>query len=246
MENRKFKTFQAKRQAEGRGATVQRVFPSPHLSHLDPFVLLDEFFAEAPHGFPEHPHRGFEAVTYILEGTLRHTDSSGVKELLHQGDTQVVTTGKGIEHSEMPEEGERCHGLQLWVNLPQRLKDLPPSYDITKKAQLPVLKEENQRITTIIGKNSPVEVKAPVKYLFAELEGTSFKWTVQENWNGFLYVVNGEVKTEGKTLAESEVLVKDFKRATILDITASDNATFIATSGKPHEEIIKQHGPFVD
>ena len=123
--------FSARWTKEGRGATVRRIFPGPDIRHLDPFVLLDDFGVRRPAGFPMHPHRGFEAFTYMIEGAFFHKDNLGNESEIFAGGTQRFTSGKGAWHSEMPSTDGRNRGLQLWVNLPRRLKPMPPDYEGT-------------------------------------------------------------------------------------------------------------------
>jgi redox-sensitive bicupin YhaK (pirin superfamily) len=113
---------------EGEGAFVRRLFPTQDFNYLDPFVLFDEFFVIPPAGFPDHPHRGFEVITYMRGGAFLHRDSMGNEQIIKAGGVQRITTGRGIVHAEMPGTKGVNHGLQIWINLPRRLKGLEPSY----------------------------------------------------------------------------------------------------------------------
>jgi redox-sensitive bicupin YhaK (pirin superfamily) len=170
---------------EGAGFLVHRPFPSPSLDHLDPFLLLDEMGpsdlgpGEAK-GAPDHPHRGFETVTYLLSGAMQHKDSQGNRGQLRPGDVQWMTAGSGVVHSEMPEpsfaaSGGRMHGFQLWVNLPARDKMTKPRYQEIPASGIPVGKSEDGNVTArviageALGQGAVIETRTPIFYLDYEL-----------------------------------------------------------------------------
>ncbi len=178
---------------EGAGARVRRLMPSPRLPHLDPFVLFDHATVAPPAGFPAHPHRGFEIVTYMLEGAFTHWDSAGHEEVVAAGGSQRITAGRGIVHSEMPAgHGPAC-GLQLWINLPRRLKDLPPDYQTVPAAGLPEEERAEARVRHVVGGGSPISLHTDVIYQDVLLRGP-LAWRVPAGFSGFAYVIGGAVR----------------------------------------------------
>ncbi len=223
--------------AEGAGARVKRLFPTQYLQNYDPFVLLDEFFVDRDAGFPDHEHRGFEAVTYMLEGTFRHKDNLGNDIEVSVGGVQRFTAGSGIVHSEMPGKNNISHGLQLWVNLPKKLKKINPTYQ--QVDNLPERKKDGLIIRIIVGENSPVELMTPVLYQDINIENKkTYDIKLPKGWRGFIYVLEGELND----LNQGEALLID-KNITIKTKT---NSRFVFIAGNPHNEPIKQRGPFVD
>jgi len=170
VDERRVEKARAVEMDEGSGATVKRAFPTSRSKSIDPFVLLDEFFVPPEAGFPEHPHGGFEIVTYMLDGALKHRDSTGVERTVSRGEAQYIRIGEGIRHSEMPSGGEESHGLQLWVNLPRKLKDADPSYRSADPEELPVEEFDGATATTVVGDESPLNFATPVKYRVVEIE----------------------------------------------------------------------------
>ncbi|MFP3871741.1 MAG: pirin family protein [Candidatus Natronoplasma sp.] len=183
----KEKIFEPLTKKEGAGAEVRRIFPSTSLDHLDPFVLLDEFFVDADKGFPMHRHAGFEAVTYILEGSFRHKDDIGNDSVVGEGGVQKFTAGKGIKHSEMPVGEKGAHGFQLWVNLPKEKKEIEPNYQKVEAKKIPETKDGTTIIRTIIGEGSPVKIETPVVYQDVILEKGCFRSIdLLQNFQGLL------------------------------------------------------------
>ncbi len=242
------KVFNGGEKSEGSGARVLRGFPGPNLSHVDPFVLVDEFFVEASAGFPEHPHRGFEAVTYMLEGGFKHKDSSGNEEIVEAGGLQRITMGSGIRHSEMPTE-KRAHGLQLWINLPQELKGMDPGYEVVPGKQLGGRDEETGQKLLIDDSIGP-ELKTSIRYVDVELDDSEFSWNIGEDEKGFIYTIAGKgtLETEGETLelSKGKVAVNDSDRAAKANVKTGKELKFVSLAGTPHREPINQHGSFVD
>jgi quercetin 2,3-dioxygenase len=229
---------------DGAGATVQRLFPTPQLRHLDPFVLLDDFDVRRPAGFPEHPHRGFEAFTYMIEGAFHHRDSLGNDSVIGPGGTQRFTSGRGARHSEMPATDGRNRGLQLWVNLPRRLKQVDPSYAGIAGEAMPVESLGDRVIREVVGDRSPVLLQTEVRYFDVELlADASFEHTVPEGHNAVIYVLDGEVELLGERLRGGEALLPT---AGVVAIRASAASRIVWLSGRPHGEPIRQRGPFVD
>ena len=229
---------------DGQGATVQRVFPSPQLRHLDPFVLLDDFDVRAPAGFPEHPHRGFEAFTYMLEGRFHHRDTMGNDSIVGPGGTQRFNSGRGARHSEMPATEGSNRGLQLWVNLPRRLKSMEPEYAATDPEMTPVQTDTKQRVRTVIGPGSAVALHTQVDYLDVELlaEGT-FTREIPTGRNTLLYVIAGQLRLDSQSVARGEGVLLGAGR---LEVHGRPGTRFAYLSGRPHDEPILHRGPFVD
>jgi redox-sensitive bicupin YhaK (pirin superfamily) len=229
---------------DGAGATVQRVFPSPALRHLDPFVLLDDFDVRQGAGFPDHPHRGFEAFTYMIEGAFHHRDSMGNDSVIGPGGTQRFTSGRGARHSEMPATDGRNRGLQLWVNLPRRLKRVDPSYAGIDGKDMPIEALAGRVVREIVGLRSPVELQTEVAYMDVDLlADASFEHTFPDGHNALIYVLDGELELLGESLRAGEALLPS---AGAVHIRASVASRFVWLSGRPHGEPIRQRGPFVD
>lgn len=196
------------RTLEGAGFVVQRPFPTRALSHFDPFLLLDEMGpadlgpGEAK-GAPDHPHRGFETVTYVLEGHLEHKDSAGNAGALGPGDVQWMTAGAGVVHSELPEAefrrtGGRMHAFQLWVNLPRRDKMMKPRYQEIPGRRIPVGRSEDGAVTVkviageALGRRAVIETRTPIIYLHYTLQpGARIVQPVPSGFNAFAYVFGG-------------------------------------------------------
>jgi quercetin 2,3-dioxygenase len=250
MNDSKIKIVKAKKTSEGRGATVRRSFPTPDLSYVDPFVLMDHFFVEPPAGFPEHPHRGFEALTYMLEGTFEHEDTTGAKEVIKPGGAQRVTTGEGIKHSEMPGSEGMNSGIQLWVNLPSKLKHIDPDYGTYPPEKFPVKEQNGIRVKTIVGKGSPIELKTKIEYYDIELEKFSYEVHFNEKENGLVYIISGEgkvnINSDEKELEKYHVILKDKNSSEKINISTNNTLKFILLKGVPHNEPIRLRGPFVD
>jgi len=232
---------------EGAGAEVKRLFPSSSLDHIDPFVLLDEFFVEADKGFPKHRHAGFEAVTYILEGGFRHEDDMGNDSVVGEGGVQKFSAGSGIRHSEMPAGEKDAHGFQLWINLPKEKKDMEPNYQKVEFEDVPKIKRDNTVIRTIIGEGSPVKVETDVKYQDLSLKRACFtSIDIPEDHEGLLYLYNGEIvieQGENKlSLTEGEAYVPSGER---FSIGCTEDSNFIMVSGKPHHQEIRLEGSIV-
>jgi quercetin 2,3-dioxygenase len=229
---------------DGDGATVQRVFPGPALRHLDPFVVLDDFDVRRPAGFPDHPHRGFEAFTYMIEGAFHHRDSLGNDSLIGPGGTQRFTSGSGARHSEMPGTDGPNRGLQLWVNLPRRLKQMAPSYAGIAGADMPRVEGPGHVLREIVGPRSPVVLQTEVEYFDLELlADASFEHELLAGRNALIYVLEGEVSLLGEQLAAGEALLPT---SGVIQISAAVPSRVVWLAGRPHGEPIHQRGPYVD
>ncbi|MDG5814331.1 pirin family protein [Chitinispirillales bacterium ANBcel5] len=232
--------------AEGEGARVKRLFPSSKIRDFDPFVLFDEFFVDPFAGFPEHPHRGFEAITYMLEGSFRHKDTLGNDTEVGQEGVQRFTAGRGILHSEMPGRGVSvCHGIQLWLNLPKRLKHIEPSYQQVDKGNLTVFEVPGGTVRTVIGDKSPLKVNTTVSYFDIRLRaGYSYSPLFHPQFSSFIYVYRGKVLCKGLECGSGQGITLKLSPGDIFK--AVDSSGFLFLTGKPHREPIYHNGPYVD
>ena len=258
--NRKIdKILKSQPTIEGAGVNLKRAFGYNEVPLLDPFLLLDDFRSDDPEdyiaGFPWHPHRGIETVTYMLEGRVEHGDSMGNKGIIGAGDVQWMTAGSGIIHQEMPKGSNgRMGGFQLWVNLPSRNKMMEPRYREVKNEQIPeFLVDKGVTIRIISGevnkKRGPVrDIIVDIEYLDITLEsGAEFEHTTKEGYRVFAYVIEGSgyFDTEKKKNIGTENLVI-FKDGNDVKITANDMALrFLLISGKPIGEPVAWGGPIV-
>ncbi|KTG13381.1 pirin family protein [Haloferax profundi] len=227
----------------GTGVNSNRAFPTnTYPSNHDPFVLFERFYIDPETGFPMHPHRGFEIVSYMLDGGMDHEDSLGVSHTASEGDVMRITAGRGIRHSEFPADGEACNGLQLWVNLPREAKTVEPDYTDASSDELPTEQVDGATVTTVIGDGSPVELQTPMEYLDVHVDD-AWTWDIAEGWTGFLYGVSGTGTVDGEHFESGDVFpVRDAQR---VDTRTDDALRFVAISGQPHGEPIRQRGPFV-
>lgn len=228
---------------DGDGATLARVFPSPELRHLDPFVLLDDFDVRAPAGFPTHPHRGFEAFTYMIDGAFEHRDTMGNVSTITSGGTQRFNSGRGAKHSEMPASQGSNRGLQLWVNLPRKLKRMEPEYSGHQGDALPLLEQPGERTRIISGEQSPVALHTDVDYRDVTLLADRWTTTIPPERNSLLYAIDGTITVGAHTARRGEALLVEPGRLVVGGETGS---RFAFLSGRPHGEPIRHRGPFVD
>ena len=252
---------------EGEGFLVHRPFPTPALRDFDPFLLLDEMGpvdlapAEAK-GAPDHPHRGFETVTYLLEGRFEHRDSQGHAGRLGPGDVQWMTAGRGVVHSEMPESdfaraGGRLHGFQLWVNLPRRDKMMPPRYQEIPAAKIPTAQTEDGSVRVRIiagealGARAVIETRTPIIYLHFTLRpGARITQPVPNEYNAFAYVIGGEGEfgpnTHSATRGQMVIFAPDGDGVSIAaPAGARSPLEVLLIAGAPLGEPIARYGPFV-
>jgi redox-sensitive bicupin YhaK (pirin superfamily) len=245
--------------SDGAGVRMTRVMGTPRLDHFDPFLLLDEFRSDDPNdyiaGFPNHPHRGFETVTYMLAGRMRHGDNQGNKGLLGPGSVQWMTAGRGIVHSEFPEQEEGLMwGFQLWVNLPAKDKMTAPRYqDIQGDAIPEVDLGGGVRARVIAGELGGAEgpiggvATEPVYYDLALAPGSAHTVAVPEGHNVFAYVYEGAVQIGPSGSAEpverGELALLSSGPA--VHIAAGEAARLILVGGRPLNEPIARYGPFV-
>ncbi len=234
----------ARSSVDGDHANLLRLFPQVPGQHRDPFVLLDDFRVAPPAGFPMHPHRGFEAFTYMLDGSFRHRDTMGNESEVTSGGTQRFTSGSGARHSEMPGRAGLNRGLQLWVNLPKRLKSIAPTYGAVHAPELPVESRAGAVIRTVVGKGSPVELQTEVDYLDVRLpQANRFETELGGRRQGLLYVADGVVRV-------GDVEVRAGQAALLIagavGVRALTDARLFHLAGLPHDEPIVHRGPFVD
>jgi redox-sensitive bicupin YhaK (pirin superfamily) len=250
---------------EGTGFPVRRPFPTPDLSDFDPFLLLDEmgpvdYPPGGAKGAPDHPHRGFETVTYVLEGRMEHRDSKGNAGSLGPGDVQWMTAGRGVVHSEMPgaalaASGGRMHGFQLWVNLPRRDKMMEPRYQEIPAARIPTASSADGTVTARViageamGKKAVIDTRTPIFYVhFTLAPGASIIQPAPPDHNTFAWVVRGGglFGSEGRKAVEAEVVLFA-SDGDAMTVTASDVAPLevLLIGGVPLREPIARYGPFV-
>jgi len=247
----------SKEQSEGVGARVRRSIGRPELKNFDPFLLLDEFSVGPPAGFPDHPHRGFETVTYMFPdtpGSFQHEDFVGHAGTIAGGDLQWMTAGRGIMHSEMPASKEVSHGLQLWVNLAKKDKLCEPAYQELKAKDIPKVTKDGVTAIVIAGEalgvKSKVYTRTPTHYLHFIMEPNSIlRQPIPKGWNAFCYTISGEAmftSEDPKAMisAHHTVALGDSGDG-ILVKTGKEKASFVLISGQPNKEPIVQYGPFV-
>ncbi|WP_022700097.1 pirin family protein [Oceanicaulis alexandrii] len=242
--------------SDGAGVKLTRLLGTPDLRVLDPFLMLDKFHSDNPGdylaGFPPHPHRGFETVTYMVEGRMRHQDNKGHEGVIEPGGVQWMTAARGIVHSEMPEQEDGLmSGFQLWVNLPKAEKMKDPGYQEYDEAQVPSDTREGVVAKIVTGQTS-TGVKGPVTDvtvdpLYAELRmepGAVFEEPIPDAKTAFLAVHTGDVEAGGMKLKEAQLGV--FGRGDAIRIKAGPKgARLMLAAGKPIGEPIVWGGPFV-
>jgi redox-sensitive bicupin YhaK (pirin superfamily) len=243
---------------DGAGVKINRVLTQPLQRRLDPYLMLDAFGSDKAGdyiaGFPEHPHRGFETVTYMLAGRMRHRDSAGNEGLVTNGGVQWMTAGRGVIHSEMPEQEEGLmEGFQLWLNLPAKDKMSAPWYRDIPTEQVPRFALDSGALVQVIAGSShgiegavQREGTEPL-YLDIELpEGAVFEQPLAAGHNAFLYVFRGEVVVDGKGVPQARMAILDnAAQADGVRIKAAAPSRLLLIAGRPLNEPIAQYGPFV-
>ena len=242
--------------SDGAGVKLKRSI-GVEPNYFDPFLMLDEFGSNNKEdyvgGFPPHPHRGIETVTYMLQGEFEHEDSTGAKGRMSSGDVQWMKTGSGIIHSEMPAMSEgRLHGFQLWINMPAKLKMSKPDYIYIDSNKMSIHKDDDKTVKVIAGKFNNVE--GPVKghnvepiYFDVELNKNKiFNFKLPSTHNSFIYLINGEIKVgENKHDKVKDSTLILLSKGENLSVNAKSNTKFLVISGKPINEEIARGGPFV-
>ena len=244
--------------SDGAGVKLTRVLTQNLQQRLDPFLMLDNFHSDDPDdyiaGFPDHPHRGFETVTYMIAGRMRHRDNAGHEGLLQNGGVQWMTAGRGIIHSEMPEqENGVMEGFQLWLNLPARRKMIPAWYRDIPKTEIPeYVTAEGVTVRVIAGTSNGIAgamSREDTEPLYIDIElpaGSSFSTSFPAKHNAFVYVYRGTLTIGGKTLGENRMgILANTPQADGVTLSATVPAKAILVAGKPLGEPIMQHGPFV-
>jgi len=244
--------------SDGAGVKLTRVIGTRELQNLDPFLMLDYFASEEAGdyiaGFPDHPHRGFETVTYMLSGRMQHKDNKGNQGDLGPGSVQWMTAGRGIVHSEMPlQESGRMSGFQLWVNLPAKDKMCAPRYQDIPADEVPTVESESGATVKVLA-GSYGGVEGPVKAIVTEPtyldvalkpEG-AFAYSLEPEHTSFAYVFEGEVAFgDDKAVVKQGQLAVFSTGAGLSAIGGAAGGRFILLAGKPLKEPIAQYGPFV-
>ncbi len=240
---------------------VTRPFPTARLDHLDPFLLLDRLgpVTHGPgeaKGAPDHPHRGFETVTYVLEGAMEHGDSQGNHGRIEAGDVQWMTAGSGVVHSEMPSEelrrdGGRLHGFQLWVNLPRRDKLMKPRYQELRAAEIPTATSADGKTTVTViageslGTHATIDTRTPIIYLHVRLAaGARFTQSIPADYNAFAFLIGGTALF-GDRLARENDMVLFERDGDEVSISSESGAELLLIAGVPLNEPVARYGPFV-
>jgi redox-sensitive bicupin YhaK (pirin superfamily) len=258
--------------SEGGGFIVNRPFPTNALLDFDPFLLLDEMGPKywkpgEAKGAPDHPHRGFETVTYMLEGRFEHKDSKGNSGKLGPGDVQWMTAGAGVVHSEMPDKeflstGGNLHGFQLWVNLPRRDKMIKPHYQDIPSSKIPVVQTEDGAVKVkviageALGAHAIIETRTPILYVHFTLQlGAKIVQPIPKEYNSFAYIINGKAifgAAEKQWTAKAGQMVifdNDGQEVTIgapaYDSTNKSTVDVLLIGGVPLNEPVARYGPFV-
>ncbi|KAK4152883.1 RmlC-like cupin domain-containing protein [Chaetomidium leptoderma] len=255
--------FLAVEQSEGAGARVRRSVGTAKLRNFSPFLMLDHFSVSPGAGFPDHPHRGQETITYLLQGGIEHEDFAGNRGVLGPGDLQFMTAGRGIVHAEMPvqnRDGSANVGLQLWVDLPERLKDCEPRYRDLKAGEVPevVVDGGKVKVKVISGQSHGVDsvtdlAYTPVWLLDVEVKpGGKIVQPLPEGWNAFAYTLEGEVLLgqagAQRTVGEFHNVVFESDGQAVyaaVDEGAEKSARFVLVAGTPLDQKVVQYGPFV-
>ena len=246
--------LKSKATIEGAGVRLKRVFGYNEVPLFDPFLLLDHFGSENPEdyirGFPWHPHRGIETVTYMLSGEVEHGDSIGNSGLIRSGDVQWMTAGSGIIHQEMPRRYEGLmQGFQLWVNLPAKKKMIDPRYRGITKDQIPVLEKEGAEIKVIAGIIDGIEgpvqdLVVDVDYFDVELAASkTFEHSTERDCNVFAYVIEGSGYFDDKLIESQQCAL--FGEGDSVRIETKNGIRFLFVSGKPLKEPVAWGGPIV-
>lgn len=255
----------AHKMLEGGGFPVRRPFPTADRLDVDPFLLLDHlgpvnWGPGEGIGAPDHPHRGFETVTYLLSGEMEHKDSRGHTGKLRPGDVQWMTAGSGVVHSELPsakfmKEGGTMHGFQLWVNLPAKDKMIKPRYQEIPREDIPSATSEDGLVKVVViageslGVSSIIDTHTPIMYLhFSIKPGGSITQTVLRDHNAFAYIIKGEAALGPKTIRarEGQTAIFDNGNSVTISVPKEGEITdLLLLAGRPINEPIERYGPFV-
>jgi len=257
------RVFTAPEAHDGDGVELRRAFPGNALMDLDPFLLLDQMgpMDVAPgkaRGFPPHPHRGFETVTYLLSGEMQHRDSWGNHGVLRPGDVQWMTAGSGLVHSELPGEslvrdGGRLHGFQLWINLPRRDKMIRPRYQDTTAARIPVARNGDGTVAAkviageALGTKGVIDTRIPILYVHLTLQpGAEYTQEVPRSENAFAFVIEGEGRFANTRAGQYGVVLFDRGGDAVrISNPGKKPLSLLLIAGEPIGEPVARYGPFV-
>ena len=255
--------FLAVEQSEGVGARVRRSIGTPKLRNFSPFLMLDHFTSSPGAGFPDHPHRGQETITYQLQGAVDHEDFAGNKGTIEAGDLQFMTAGRGIMHAEMPRQnpdGSPTVGMQLWVDLPEKLKTCEPRYRDLRAAEIPTIKVDDDNVTIKIisgqshGTDSVQELAYTPVWIFdiTIKPGGKVMQPLPIGWNAFAYTLKGStafgVGSDQTTVGQYHNVVFKQEGDSVnaeVDKTAKEDGNFLLVAGLPLDQKVVQYGPFV-
>lgn len=242
--------------SDGAGVKLTRVLTQDLQRRLDPFLMLDAFRNDNPNdyigGFPDHPHRGFETITYMIAGRMRHRDSAGNEGLLEPGGVQWMTAGSGLIHSELPEQQEGLmEGFQLWLNLPAQNKMTTPSYRDIRPDSIPTLKTDNGVVVRVISGHSHgtrgAVVKPDTEPLLLDVHlpaGSQFNQPIAAGHHAFVYTYRGHAQVGSQTVPDRHMGILSDDGA-FFEATATEPTRLLLVAGRPLNEPIVQHGPFV-
>lgn len=253
------KSFLACVQAEGAGAAVRRSIGSENVDHFTPFLMMDHLVSTGD-GFPDHPHRGQETITYVLQGNVDHESFTGSKGTIGPGDLQFMTAGRGIVHAEMPKrdaQGRDPEILQLWVDLPKRLKDCAPRYRDLMSREIPKVSDESHKVEVKVISGEAYGTKSirdlaytpMVMYDYHIKPGGKINQPVPDGFNVFLYVLTGSLKINEQTIPKNYAVLFEETGTNVsaeVDETTGKDARFILVGGKRLNQPIFQLGPFVE
>ncbi|EPJ52752.1 MAG: pirin [Osedax symbiont Rs2] len=242
--------------SDGAGVKLTRIIGAGEVDMLDPFLMLDCFESDNPNdyqaGFPTHPHRGFETVTYLLEGRMRHRDNQGNEGVIAPGGVQWMTAGRGITHSEMPEQQDGLlKGFQLWINLPASDKMTAPAYQEFPAEQVALEQHDDGTVIKVISGVTDRGTSGPVQnhytdptYLDVSLKaGATFTQSITFGHNSFVYVIEGELQAAGRSLSAKQLGI--FGAGEKIELLCNLDSRLLLIAAKPLNEPVVRHGPFV-
>ena len=248
------KLVRGQRAVDGAGVRLVRVLGYDDVEDFDPFLMLDSFDSTNPSdylaGFPMHPHRGIETVTYLISGRIDHEDSLGNRGAIHSGECQWMTAGSGILHQEMPKESERMLGLQLWLNLPGKEKMDDPNYLAITKNMIPWVKKDDAEIGVLSGRFEDVQGVEP-KHIQASIfdvilsKGGEVTIPTPEDENVFVFLIEGDGVVAGEEISEKSAILFGDGDSISVSAPAESDLRFVFFSGKPLREPIAWGGPIV-
>lgn len=230
---------------EGAGVDIRRLMPVPGWTSYDPFVLWDHFSMPPQAGLPSHSHRGLEVVTYLLAGALRHEDALGNRSAVTAGGAQRFTAGRGLTHSEMPLGDVVARGIQLWISLPKRLRQVEPDYQQVDADAFSVKVLDGGRVVTVVGEGSPLRLRTPLRCHDIQLDpGCTWRDNVPDGFRGLVYVVSGSAAVLGRDVDNGHAcFVENTKQ---IRIEAREESRLLACFGQPHGEPIMQQEASAD